>query len=758
MSLPQTKQELADWILRRLGAPVVNVEIADEQLEDAIDEAVQFFQEYHYDGAERTYRAIQLTSDILDGNNRRSQDATAPAYDVTLTDEYRISDKVMTFKQDGTPDKIWVKYDSETRLYQYNFLDSDNGLFFHPATSVDTEFFITTDAAKYLDSDFVVLDSDLGYYRPNTNVVSDSDGGFVLYDSDQHTIFVYDVDSDNGDWVDSEGSFTLYDSDSHTFFRFDSDSNGIWIDSEGEFVTYDSDKHTFFRFDSDVNGVWVDSEGEFVSYDSDKHSAFVYHSDIGGEFFDSEGQFVVFDSDKHSFLNWFVIDSDTSSFSPFDSEVEKYFFKTEDSEFVSVKDGLDKILSFPKLPNQMISPKVSNLSPTYLEVNGSKIAIAPEIRNFELRGSTETAVDSDGYGSPLGFIALDGYRINFKIYAGFIETEVYKIDSDLYSDSDNGLPNGIVRVYKSAEDSDTDSDIILTEGVFARTWIDNTIDLYSNEVTLKNEKRFRRETVQQTRFTRSTDTLQTFTKSTEMFIRYSRHSVVNGKRYDRVVVKEYPKTYAFYDLWKEERSVLLEPYLNLDYSRTGQIGIPIPEDIIGITKVMRIDNFSGIGMWNYEYQYFLTNFDFFYGNGGSSSMPLSNYYIQKSYIDLIDNMMNVQPAIRFNKVRNRLYIDTNWTRLEKSATNRNYHLMIECYEVNDPELYGDVYKDKWLKRYATALAKVQWGTNLKKYSNTELPGGLTVDGQAMYEEAWQEKEKLEEELKSSGLEMDFFIG
>ena len=84
--------------------------------------------------------------------------------------------------------------------------------------------------------------------------------------------------------------------------------------------------------------------------------------------------------------------------------------------------------------------------------------------------------------------------------------------------------------------------------------------------------------------------------------------------------------------------------------------------------------------------------------------------------------------------------------------------MIECYEVNDPEVFGDVYKDKWLKRYAVALAKMQWGSNLKKYTNTELPGGLMVDGQALYDEAKAEADVLEEELRNSQLEMDFILG
>ena len=125
---------------------------------------------------------------------------------------------------------------------------------------------------------------------------------------------------------------------------------------------------------------------------------------------------------------------------------------------------------------------------------------------------------------------------------------------------------------------------------------------------------------------------------------------------------------------------------------------------------------------------------------------------------MIDHMMNVQPAIRFSKVRNRLYIDTNWARLDRAAANRDYYLMVECYEANDPEVFGDVYKDKWLKRYATALAMKQWGANLMKYSNTELPGGLQVDGKAYYEQGKEDAEKLEEELKNSQLEMDFLIG
>ena len=104
MPLPVTKQELADWILRRLGAPVVNVELTDVQLEDSIDEAVQFFQWYHYDGAERTYRVIKVGSECVKGQERMHQALCAPMYDITK--EWRIGDRAMTYKANGTPDKI----------------------------------------------------------------------------------------------------------------------------------------------------------------------------------------------------------------------------------------------------------------------------------------------------------------------------------------------------------------------------------------------------------------------------------------------------------------------------------------------------------------------------------------------------------------------------------------------------------------------------------------------------------------------------
>ena len=60
-----TRQDLADFALRQLGAGVVNIEVTADQLDDAIDLAVEFYQEYHFDGIERDYGKHQITGTKL---------------------------------------------------------------------------------------------------------------------------------------------------------------------------------------------------------------------------------------------------------------------------------------------------------------------------------------------------------------------------------------------------------------------------------------------------------------------------------------------------------------------------------------------------------------------------------------------------------------------------------------------------------------------------------------------------------------------
>ena len=66
MAKPSTRQELIDFCLRRLGAPVLEINIDDDQLDDLVDDALQYFQERHFDGVERMFLKYQITQDDID--------------------------------------------------------------------------------------------------------------------------------------------------------------------------------------------------------------------------------------------------------------------------------------------------------------------------------------------------------------------------------------------------------------------------------------------------------------------------------------------------------------------------------------------------------------------------------------------------------------------------------------------------------------------------------------------------------------------
>jgi hypothetical protein len=75
------------------------------------------------------------------------------------------------------------------------------------------------------------------------------------------------------------------------------------------------------------------------------------------------------------------------------------------------------------------------------------------------------------------------------------------------------------------------------------------------------------------------------------------------------------------------------------------------------------------------------------------------------------------------------------------------YLAFEAVRIVNPDTYNKVFNDSWLKEYTTALFKEQWGSNLKKYGNFVLPGGMVINGQQIYDEAVVELKELDEKLR-----------
>ena len=85
MAQPSTRQELIDYGKRQLGAPVLEINIADEQVEDALDDTIIFYQDRHMDGVEKMYLKHKITKDFTDTVQASGQDGAETSLGITTT-------------------------------------------------------------------------------------------------------------------------------------------------------------------------------------------------------------------------------------------------------------------------------------------------------------------------------------------------------------------------------------------------------------------------------------------------------------------------------------------------------------------------------------------------------------------------------------------------------------------------------------------------------------------------------------------------
>ena len=164
----------------------------------------------------------------------------------------------------------------------------------------------------------------------------------------------------------------------------------------------------------------------------------------------------------------------------------------------------------------------------------------------------------------------------------------------------------------------------------------------------------------------------------------------------------------------------------------------VDSSIISVTRMFQFAE-STVNMFDIRYQMALNDF---YGlRSGLSN--IAYYDSIKRHLSLIQQILDPEKQIRFSRVTNRLYGDFDWS----EDTDAGEYLMVEAYTVLDPETYTEIYNDRLLKQYVTALIKRQWGANLSKFENVQLPGGVSFNGTQIYEQAQQEIEKIEDEVQ-----------
>lgn len=182
--------------------------------------------------------------------------------------------------------------------------------------------------------------------------------------------------------------------------------------------------------------------------------------------------------------------------------------------------------------------------------------------------------------------------------------------------------------------------------------------------------------------------------------------------------------------------------------------ISLNSNITYVSKLFPLaSNFnSGRNFFDIKYQMMLNDMASLIHFAGD----LAYYEQMQQYLSLLDMKLNGHPQVQFSRKQNRLYIFGDFADDDIKAGD---YIIAEVYQIIDPDTSTSIYNDLWLKEYTTSLIKQQWGQNLIKFEGMQLPGGVTLNGRQLYDDATQEMLRLEEKLRTTyELPVDFFVG
>lgn len=163
--------------------------------------------------------------------------------------------------------------------------------------------------------------------------------------------------------------------------------------------------------------------------------------------------------------------------------------------------------------------------------------------------------------------------------------------------------------------------------------------------------------------------------------------------------------------------------------------ITLPENILGAVRIFSIADPSvrNDDLFNIKYQMALNDL---YSLTSTSLVP---FFMAYQHLNLINEILVGEQPVRFNRKNHVLHVDMDWTRVRVGD-----FLLVEAYQVVDPDAFPDVWGDRVLQNYCAALIKENWGQILTKHVNTVLPGGVQLNGAQILAEAKEERLRLEE--------------
>lgn len=181
--------------------------------------------------------------------------------------------------------------------------------------------------------------------------------------------------------------------------------------------------------------------------------------------------------------------------------------------------------------------------------------------------------------------------------------------------------------------------------------------------------------------------------------------------------------------------------------------VPVDTNIIFVRRMVPMGGSGSQGWMGLEFQMRQGDFALM-GTYGLGSM--SYYHQMKSHLSMIDMTLNGLPQTEFVQAEGRLYIHGEF---ETESIQLGDIIVIEGIQLVNPATHASIYNDMFLKELTTALIKLQWGSNLIKFEGMQLPGGVTLNGRQIYDDANTEVIKIKEDIRlEHELPIDFIIG
>jgi len=166
--------------------------------------------------------------------------------------------------------------------------------------------------------------------------------------------------------------------------------------------------------------------------------------------------------------------------------------------------------------------------------------------------------------------------------------------------------------------------------------------------------------------------------------------------------------------------------------------ITVADSVTNVVRMLKITATSGSSLFDMGYHMRVNDIFMLQGLG----TQMQEYTQSQQKLSLIDHRLNSEEHIRFSRHMNRVHMDEGFGDLSAGE-----FIVLEVFSIINPATYVDVFNDLYLKKYLTALIKRQWGANLMKFQDFQLPGGITLNGRQIYEDAIEEIQGLEEECR-----------